>query len=111
MKTTITETMFKDAFAQADRQDNFSREALGLLFEYLENYEEETGHELDFDVVDICCDFTEGDARDVNDNYGLELDLSDMDDSEAAEAVAEALNEQTSVVGTTSTGAVIFQVF
>lgn len=111
MKTTITETMFKQAFRDAGRQDNFSNEALGMLFDYLEAYEADTGTEMELDVVAICCDFYEEDARSINDNYSLELDLDDMDDEEAAEAVAEALNDQTSVVGTTSAGAVVFQAY
>ena len=111
MKTTVTETMFKQAFRDAGRSGNFTNEALGLLFDYLESMEQDTGEELELDVVAICCGYAEEEARDVNDNYDLGLDLDDMDDSEAAEAVAEALNDHTAVVGTTSAGAVVFQAY
>jgi hypothetical protein len=110
MKTTINRHEFFDAF-QALRPENFSREAISMLFEHLEEYETETGTELDFDVIAICCDFCEQDAREVNDEYSLDLDLSDTDEHEAADMVAEALQEQTSVVGVTGAGAVVFQVF
>lgn len=111
MKTTVTETTFKQAFRDAGRTDNFSSEALSLLFDYLEEYEASTGEELEFDVVAICCDFYEEDARSINDNYSLELDLYDTDDKEAADAVAEALNDHTIVVGTTSAGTIVFQAY
>lgn len=111
MKTTITETQFKQAFRDADRRDNFTNEALGMLFDYLEECEASTGEEMEFNVVAICCEYYEEYARDINDNYSLELDLFDMDDAEAAEAVAEALNDHTSVIGTTSAGTVVFQAY
>lgn len=111
MKTTVDNHAFVEAFRAYDRTDNFSVEALDLLFEYLEQYEQDSGQELELDVIAICCDFYEQDARSVNSEYDLELDLDDLDDDEAAEAVAEALNDHTSVVGTTSAGTVIFQAF
>ena len=111
MKTTVTLSDFRDAFRSMGRNDNFSYEGLGLLFDWFEQYEADIGEEMELDVIAICCDFYEMDPATINDEYSLELDLDDMDDEEAAEAVAEALNEQTSVVGTTSAGTVIFQAF
>lgn len=43
MKTTVSRYEFERAFADAGRKDNFTYEGLGLLFDYLEQYEEETG--------------------------------------------------------------------
>ena len=111
MKITVTLSDFRDAFRNADRRENFSYEGLELLFDYFEQYEQDRGEEMELDVIAICCDFYEMDAATINDEYSLDLDLTDLDEDEAAEAVAEALNEQTSVVGTTSAGTVVFQVF
>ncbi len=43
MKQTIGLSQFRDSFRACDRRDQFSYEALGLLFEYFEEYEAETG--------------------------------------------------------------------
>ena len=58
MKETITESQFIDRF-KAIRPDNFSYSGLRALFEYLEQYEEYSGQELELDVIALCCDFTE----------------------------------------------------
>lgn len=111
MKTTVTLHDFRDAFRSMGRSENFSYEGLELLFDYFEQYEQDSGEEMELDVIAICCDFYEMDAATINDEYSLDLDLTDMDDDEAAEAIAEALNDQTSVVGATSAGTVVFQAF
>ena len=41
------------------RENNFSWEGLALLFEYLESIEEDTGEEMELDVIALCCDYTE----------------------------------------------------
>ena len=61
MKQTINEYQFKDAF-QSSRPDNFSYEGLTALYDYLEQYEEDTGQEIELDVIGLCCDFTEYDS-------------------------------------------------
>ena len=61
MKQTINEYQFKDAFQEC-RPNNFSYEGLTALYEYLEEYEEDTGQEMELDVIGLCCDFTEYDS-------------------------------------------------
>ena len=61
MKQTINEYQFKDAF-QNCRPNNFSYEGLTALYNYLEQYEEDTGQEMELDVIGLCCDFTEYDS-------------------------------------------------
>ena len=69
MKQTVTECMFIDAFDKC-RPENFSYEGLRALFNYLEEVEEATEEEMEFDVIAICCDFTEYDnLQEFNDNY------------------------------------------
>ena len=58
MKTTVNFYDFKEAFEQM-RPDNFTRDGLVALFDYLEEYEESTGHEIELDVIALCCDFTQ----------------------------------------------------
>ena len=54
----VTESSFRNTFRNI-RPENFSREGLGVLFEYLEGYEEDTGEKIEFDCIAICCDFAE----------------------------------------------------
>ena len=58
MKQTINEYQFKRAF-ETTRPNYFSYEGLTALYEYLKEYEEGTGEEVELDVVGLCCDYTE----------------------------------------------------
>jgi hypothetical protein len=58
MKQTINFYDFQKAF-QDLRPNNFSYQGLRALFEYLEDSEESTGEEIEFDVIALCCDFIE----------------------------------------------------
>lgn len=108
MKTTVSRYDFERAFVDAGRKENFSYEALGLLFDYLEDYEEQTGEELELDVVALCCDYCEETAEDIARNYSIDLSHLDPEDDDYEEqcidAVRDYLNENTTLVGETSTG-------
>ena len=73
MKQTINSHDFIDAFRNHDRQDNFSYAGLHALYDYLEAYEEDTGEEIELDVITICCDFTEyASLEEFQSDYGSE---------------------------------------
>lgn len=80
MKQTITKSMFRDAFQAANRGENFSYEGLGHIFDYLEEYEESTGEELELDVIAICCDFNEEPIKDVLENYAVQ-DIEELSEN------------------------------
>lgn len=42
-----------------DRKDQFSYEGKNALYDYLEQYEEETGEKIELDIIALCCDYTE----------------------------------------------------
>lgn len=102
MKTTVSRYDFERAFADAGRKDQFSHEGLKALFDYLEDYEDSTGEEIELDVIALCCDYNEDTVADIARNYSI--DLEGMDDEEQLEAVRDYLNENTTLVGETSTG-------
>ena len=102
MKTTVSRYDFERAFVDADRKDNFSYEALGLLFDYFESYEEETGQEIELDVIAICCEYSEDTVQDIANNYGI--DLVDVDEEDQADFVRDYLEAHTTLVGETATG-------
>ena len=58
MIQTINEFQFEDAF-KSIRPDNFSYEGLKALYDYFEQYEEDTGEQIELDVIAICCDYYE----------------------------------------------------
>jgi len=58
MKKTINSYDFYRGFEKL-RPDNFSYAGLDALFDYLEELEEDTGEEIEFDVIAICCDYSE----------------------------------------------------
>ena len=61
MIRTIDNIEFVDAFRKMGRIDNFSYRGLIALYEYLEMLGEDTGQEIELDVIALCCEFTEYD--------------------------------------------------
>ena len=104
-QTIDTASQFRDQFHRFGRGDQFSYEALGLLFDYLSD----CGSDVELDVVGICCEFSEDTPESIADNYSLIID--DMDEGEIKDAVSEFLENNTSVVGITSSGAFVYVQF
>jgi hypothetical protein len=97
MKKTIGLWDFQDAFQTMDRGENFSQEGLEILFDYLEQYEGDTGEEIELDVIAICCEYTEDTADDIIRNY--DIDITDNDDIK--DTVREYLAYNTTLIGET----------
>lgn len=99
MYQTVNSNDFRNAFKTHGREDQFSADALDLLFDHLEEMEEgEPGQELD--VITICCDFTEDSPRSIAESYNI--DIEDCgDDDEVMNTVEKYLLCRTNVVGTT----------
>lgn len=109
MKQSISFNDFIDAFKAYDRYDSYGYEALKVIFDYLENYEEETGQEIELDVISICCEYSAEDYTDIASNYSI--DLESLDDDEAKNAVIEYLQDNTSYLGEAYEGHLVYQVF
>tara|TARA_R100000742_G_C4274710_1_gene94831 strand:- start:966 stop:1262 length:297 start_codon:yes stop_codon:yes gene_type:complete len=58
MKQSINEYDFRNAFIKL-RPDNFTYEGLTALYNHLEDLEQDTGQEIELDVIALCCDFSE----------------------------------------------------
>ena len=57
MYQTINFSQFTDEF-NSIRPNNFSYDGLQVLFDYLEQYEDDvTQNGMELDVIAICCDF------------------------------------------------------
>ena len=86
---------FCDAFRDHGRDDQFTYAGQRALFDYLEAYEEVTGESLEFDVIALCCDYTEATYDEIAEMYSIEAD--DEDDIE--DAVRAHLEEHTAIAG------------
>ena len=93
----------------ADKDAGWSYAGARALVEHLENLEDDTGEEIEFDRVALRCDFSEYEsAREAAEEYGWEPD-EDADSEEAEEAALEWLNDRTTVI--TFDGGVIVRQF
>ena len=71
MKQNVSKCGFMDAFKI--RKNNFSYEGLNALYNYLIDYEEDTGEETELDVIGLCCDYTEYEnLKEFQTDYGKE---------------------------------------
>jgi hypothetical protein len=59
MKQTIYFSQFKQAFHDYGRGNNFSYDGLRALYDMLTEFEESKGEEMELDVIELCCDYTE----------------------------------------------------
>jgi hypothetical protein len=91
--TQVTKHSFIDAFKQSSRKDQFSYEALEAIFEYLEDYSNDTGENVELDIVAICCEWVEMSWQEVVQAY--DVDLSDVADEDKADAVWDFLTDET----------------
>ena len=110
MKQSVNLHTFRGAFENL-RPDNFSYEGLEVLFNWLEDYEQDTGTEIELDVVGLCCDWVESDYDDIIADYSLDLAIdgfADMDECEQHEAVEEWLQDHTMVAGATTDGTLVY---
>jgi len=101
MKTTLSVYDFRDAFHKAGRGDQFSYEALGIIFDYLEEQEDSTGYEYELDVIGLCCELEESTPEEIAAAYSLEED----------EDVLEFINDNTALLGETDNGALVYVQF
>lgn len=102
MKTTVYFQDFAHSFERI-RPDNFSRQGIEVLWDYLEQYEEDTGEELELDVIALCCDFSEATVEQIADGYNLDLSECE-DDEDKFDTVREYLGENSALVGEVSGG-------
>jgi hypothetical protein len=59
MKQSITRYGFAHLFEEYNRKENFSYNGRLALFDYLEELEDDTGEQIECDIIGFCCDFSE----------------------------------------------------
>ena len=103
----ITQTtsfdQFYHEFVEYGRENQFSYDALQVIYDYLSEFEED----IELDVIGICCEFEECefeecDAEEAINSYGVEIDPEDyFDPEEVIEEVSRQLDRHTTVLGVT----------
>lgn len=71
----ITFTAFIDAFKAHARSEQFSYEGFKALFEHIEELEQDTGEQLELDVIALCCDYSELDADELTSDTNVICEL------------------------------------
>ena len=94
MKTTVSLYDFREAFRTMGRA---------------EQYEEDTGEELELDVAALCCDFYEDTVEAIAANYSIDLTECE-DEDEQVEVVREYLEDNGAFVGAV-TGGFVYRAF
>ena len=73
MKKTINYYDFRTEFRTYGREEQFTRQGLKALFDYLEDLGEDCGEEIELDVIALCCEFVEYDTlEDFHNEYDKE---------------------------------------
>lgn len=109
MKQSVNFNDFINAFKAYDRYDGYGYEALKVIFDYLEEYEDSCGVEVELDVIAICCDYSAEHYTDIASNYSI--DLEGMEEDEAKDAVIVYIQDNTTFLGLTDDDQIVYQVF
>jgi hypothetical protein len=109
MKQTITSYSFRQAFKDAGRESQFSLTALDALFDYFEQYEQDSGEQIELDVVAICCEYIEESYKDTAYSYNIALDDEDSE-AEHIQQVKDFLETETIMVSEDD-GIIVYQQF
>jgi len=97
MYQRITFSDFVNDFCRHNRTKHFSYDALEALFNHLESIEEDTGEQIELDVIGLCYGYTESTVDEIIAKYGLDAsDCKDDDDRRAI--VEEFLDNKTTIV-------------
>jgi hypothetical protein len=120
MKTKINFNQFCDGFRD---RTNFSYEGKQVLFDYLENLEQQLGQlgeEIEYDPIGFCCEFAESDLEELIEQYDALRELCPaFDDEEPSikdwakmhETAREFLENRTTLCGITKDGKYIYSKF
>ena len=86
---------FKNEFEAYNRKDQFSDQALEIIFDYLN----QDDYSFNMDVVSFCYEFTEMSCAVVHESYDIGFYDDETDDNAWIDAARDYLNDNTSIVG------------
>ena len=107
MKQTVYQEDFIRAFKDAGRDNQFSREALIRIYEWIQENEENEGREWDLDVIALCCELSEMSLNEVIEAYDIEIDP----DQNIYMQVCDYIDNHSTFLGDTESGNLVFVQF
>jgi len=93
---TVTESQFIREFDEMGRSNNFSPLARRKLYERMEDFSQDMGEDVDFDVIGICCEWSEMSAEELIEAYGEE--------SEGFDTVYQRVHEASEIIEVDAVG-------
>lgn len=98
MLQVMNERNFVQAFHDHDRGNQFTPEALGYIFDYLEQMAEDSGLPYELDVIALCCAISESTPDEIKRDYCMDADAD----------VLQELDDRTRIIGETPDGNIVF---
>jgi len=98
MKQSVNFCDFVDQFRAHDRYDQFGYDALRILFDYFEEYENSCDTEIELDVIAICCEYSVEHYSDIAQNYGIDIS-EEEEEEDKKQIVIDYINENSNFVG------------
>jgi hypothetical protein len=92
MKRTINQIDFAQAFKDYGRENQFTIKALDILFDFLEQIENDSNEQIELDVIAICCDYTENTIKEWAKENGIFGERTEQE-------LTDILNDRTYIVG------------
>jgi hypothetical protein len=108
MKYTLNKNEFIEWMYQAP-YNPFSYEALEILWDYFESFDNNNLRETEFDPVDFRGRFAENIFEDVLEFF--DIDWHGLDDKVKKSLAIAMLKKETTVLGTTDIGTIVYKVF
>jgi len=72
---TLYETKFVEMLGDwIQEENNFSYDGLKALFRYLDEMSEDTGEDIEFDPIALCCEFSEYSLEEFNNDYDMNIE-------------------------------------
>mgnify|MGYP005830391793 CR=1 FL=1 len=81
---TLHEAQFVDEFRKI-RENDFSFDGLKVLFRYLDDLSEDCGENIEFCPVSFCCEFSEYNLEEFNNDYDTKIESFENFDIEKHE--------------------------
>ena len=104
MYQSVNFSSFCDSFRNLDRQDQFTYAGKRILFDYLEQYEADTGESVELDVIALCCEYVESTVEEIIRDYDLDSDSTEGQ-------IINWLQDRTSICGVTLSVTIVFAQF
>jgi len=81
MKITLTKSEFVNRFDKFNRSNNFSVAGREALYDYFCELEDDTGKEIEADIIGICCEYSEyKNIAELKKNYTKIKNMDDLRD-------------------------------